>query len=113
MPMRRSATSSPWQSVNGRPVGPRAAASASAVAWALLALAAPGAFAQDPPPAGDAAPAPAPAAAPAAPAAPRANLFTSEPTTPIEFWDAADYLVRTGQHAQAVPYLQRFIQSNP
>ena len=31
----------------------------------------------------------------------------------MELWDAADYLVRTGQAEQAVPYLNQFLKSNP
>jgi HEAT repeat protein len=51
--------------------------------------------------------------APASAPAPAAELFTKPPTTPLEFWDAADYLIRTGQIAQAVPYLNSFVQSKP
>ena len=42
-----------------------------------------------------------------------APIYTKTPTTPLEFWDAADYLLRTGQPADAVPYLRQFLQSNP
>jgi HEAT repeat protein len=45
--------------------------------------------------------------------APGPELFAKPPTTPMELWDAADYLVRTGQIQQAVPYLNSFIQSQP
>src|SRR4051794_40322925 len=41
------------------------------------------------------------------------QVFAKTPTTPLELWDAADYLVRTGQAPQAVPYLQKFLQSKP
>ncbi len=44
---------------------------------------------------------------------PGPEIFDKEPTTPLELWDAADYLVRTGQVAQAVPYLNKFMQSQP
>ena len=37
----------------------------------------------------------------------------SEPRTPLELWDAADYLVRTGQASKAVPYLDKFLKSQP
>ena len=45
------------------------------------------------------------AAAPLAGQAPGPELFAREPRTPIELWDAADYLIRTGQAAEggAVP----------
>ena len=55
-------------------------------------------------------------AAPAAPAlaqAPGAEGFATEPKTPLELWDAVDYLVRVGQAGQAVPYLQKFLESKP
>jgi hypothetical protein len=38
------------------------------------------------------------------------ETFAKEPKTPLELWDAADYLVRTGQPAQAVPYLRAFLR---
>ena len=41
------------------------------------------------------------------------EIFAPDPKTPLEFWDAADYLVRTGQAAQAVPYLNAFLKANP
>ena len=31
----------------------------------------------------------------------------------MELWDAVDYLVRTGQAKEAVPYLNKFLKSNP
>lgn len=40
--------------------------------------------------------------------APGPELFAKEPETPAELWDAIDYLTRTGQHKQAVPYLEKF-----
>jgi CheY-like chemotaxis protein len=61
----------------------------------------------------DRAAATAPGAAPAAPAPPPANIYTSPPQTPLELWDAADYLIRIGQPAQAVPYLRKFLDANP
>src|SRR5688572_25909933 len=39
----------------------------------------------------------APGGQPPRPQAPRARIYAPDPTTPLEFWDAADYLVRTGQ----------------
>ncbi len=45
--------------------------------------------------------------------APGPELFAREPRTPIELWEAADYLVRTGQAAKAVPYLDKFQKSQP
>jgi HEAT repeat protein len=44
---------------------------------------------------------------------PGPEVFAKTPTTPKELWDAADYLVRTGQAKQAVPYLKQFMESNP
>ena len=44
---------------------------------------------------------------------PAPEIFAPDPKTPLEFWDAADYLVRTGQAAQAVPYLNAFLKANP
>lgn len=45
--------------------------------------------------------------------APGPELFAKDPTTPMELWDAIDYLTRTGQSRKAVPYLQRFQKANP
>ncbi len=44
---------------------------------------------------------------------PGPEIFHKEPKTPMELWDAVDYLVRTGQAQQALPYLQAFLKSNP
>jgi hypothetical protein len=44
---------------------------------------------------------------------PGPETFGKTPTTPLELWDAADYLVRTGQAPQALPYLNKFLQSKP
>src|SRR4051812_9004919 len=44
---------------------------------------------------------------------PGPEVFVNTPTTPAELWDAADYLVRTGQAAKAVPYLNKFVASQP
>jgi hypothetical protein len=44
---------------------------------------------------------------------PGPELFAKEPRTPLELWEAADYLVRTGQAPKAVPYLDRFQKSRP
>ncbi len=53
------------------------------------------------------------AAAPLAGQAPGPELFAREPRTPIELWDAADYLIRTGQAQKAVPYLDKFQKAQP
>ncbi|HKI20975.1 MAG TPA: hypothetical protein VKA15_23990, partial [Isosphaeraceae bacterium] len=44
---------------------------------------------------------------------PGPELFAKEPRTPLELWEAADYLVRTGQAKKAVPYLDKFVKSQP
>lgn len=44
---------------------------------------------------------------------PGPETFAKEPQTPIELWEAADYLLRTGQAQQAVPYLNKFMKSKP
>jgi hypothetical protein len=51
--------------------------------------------------------------APARAQVPGPESFAQEPRTPAELWGAADYLIRTGQTAKAIPYLDRFVQSNP
>jgi len=43
--------------------------------------------------------------------APGPELFAKEPKTPSELWEAADYLIRTGQAKKAVPYLDKFQKS--
>ena len=43
--------------------------------------------------------------------APGPELFAQEPKTPLELWSAIDYLVRTGQSKKAVPYLEKFTNS--
>ncbi len=45
--------------------------------------------------------------------APGPELFARDPRNPIELWEAADYLIRTGQARKAVPYLQRFLKAAP
>src|SRR5438067_1592635 len=45
--------------------------------------------------------------------APGPELFAREPRTPLELWEAADYLIRTGQAKKAVPYLDRLQKSRP
>jgi hypothetical protein len=45
--------------------------------------------------------------------APGPELFAKEPHTPLELWDAVDYLLRTNQGKKAVPYIDRFIKSKP
>ncbi len=44
---------------------------------------------------------------------PGPELFAKEPQTPLELWDAVDYLIRTHQVKKAVPYLDRFAKSRP
>ena len=44
---------------------------------------------------------------------PGPESFVQEPRTPMELWSAIDYLVRTGQIKQAVPYLDKFMSSQP
>src|SRR5271157_6459838 len=48
---------------------------------------------------------------PALAQAPGPESFAQEPRTPTELWSAIDYLVRTGQSKQAVPYLDKFMKS--
>jgi len=82
----------PSQSVSDRPVTSRAAAVFGlAVAVGLTFSPAPAARAQPPGP----------------------ETFGKTPTTPLELWDAADYLVRTGQARKAVPYLRQFLGQKP
>ena len=45
--------------------------------------------------------------------APGPELFAKEPRTPLELWDAVDYLLRTNQAQKALPYIDRFIKSKP
>ena len=45
--------------------------------------------------------------------APGPELFAKEPRTPLELWDAVDYLLRTDQAKKAVPYLDKFMKSQP
>jgi hypothetical protein len=52
-------------------------------------------------------------AVPAAGQVPGPESFAQEPRTPLELWSAIDYLVRTGQSKKAVPYLERFVKSQP
>jgi HEAT repeat protein len=44
---------------------------------------------------------------------PGPELFAKEPRTPLELWEAIDYLVRTGQAKKAVPYIDKFMKSKP
>ena len=44
---------------------------------------------------------------------PGPEIFGNPPKTPLELWDAIDYLTRTGQAKQAVPYLNAFMKANP
>ena len=44
---------------------------------------------------------------------PGPELFAKEPRTPLELWDAVDYLLRTNQAKKALPYIDRFIKSKP
>lgn len=53
-------------------------------------------------------------AAPSARAQPPGpERFAKAPETPEEYWQAIDYLVRSGQVEQAVPYLKTFLNGNP
>lgn len=45
--------------------------------------------------------------------APGPELFAKEPRTPLELWDAIDYLLRTNQPQKALPYIDRFVKSKP
>jgi len=45
--------------------------------------------------------------------APGRGDFSREPTTPLETWEVADYLLRIGQPAQAAPYVKRFLDAKP
>jgi HEAT repeat protein len=44
---------------------------------------------------------------------PGVETFAIEPRTPLELWHAIDYLVRTEQAKDAVPYLEKFAASRP
>ena len=44
---------------------------------------------------------------------PGPESFAQEPRTPLELWGAIDYLSRTGQSPKAVPYLDKFLKSQP
>ena len=44
---------------------------------------------------------------------PGPESFAQEPRTPAELWAAVDYLLRTGQTGKAIPYLDKFMSSNP
>ena len=44
---------------------------------------------------------------------PGPESFAQEPRTPLELWSAIDYLSRTGQGPKAVPYLDKFLKSQP
>jgi CheY-like chemotaxis protein len=105
---------------------PRGHRSVARVAALAASLAAPGiapvARGQEPParpaeganpPAEAPAPAPPPAPAPNPYGVPGPEVFVKAPETPLELWDAVDYLVRTGQVKQAVPYLDAFLKQNP
>ena len=39
--------------------------------------------------------------------------FAKQPETPLEFWEAADYLFRNGRADQAAAFVRRFLESNP
>lgn len=45
--------------------------------------------------------------------APGPELFAREPRTPLELWDAIDYLLRTNQAKKSLPYIDKFIKSKP
>ena len=44
---------------------------------------------------------------------PGPELFAKDPRTPIELWDAIDYLLRTNQAKKALPFLDKFLKSKP
>ena len=44
---------------------------------------------------------------------PGPELFAKDPRTPMELWDAIDYLLRTNQAKKALPFLDKFIKSKP
>jgi HEAT repeat protein len=44
---------------------------------------------------------------------PGPELFAKEPRTPLELWDAVDYLLRSNQAQKALPYIDRFMKSKP
>jgi HEAT repeat protein len=44
---------------------------------------------------------------------PGPELFAKEPRTPMELWDAIDYLLRTNQSQKALPFVDKFIKSKP
>ncbi|CAN5810486.1 hypothetical protein BH23PLA1_BH23PLA1_01570 [soil metagenome] len=46
-------------------------------------------------------------------AQPGSESFAKPPETPLELWDAVDYLVRVGKADEAAPYLRRFLASEP
>jgi HEAT repeat protein len=52
-------------------------------------------------------------APPAVGQVPGPEIFHKDIKDPMELWDAADYLVRTGQAKHAVPFLEKFLKSNP
>jgi HEAT repeats len=45
--------------------------------------------------------------------APGPELFAKDPQTPMELWEAVDYLLRTGQAKKALPYIDRFTKAKP
>jgi HEAT repeats len=45
--------------------------------------------------------------------APGPELFAKEPRTPLELWDAIDYLLRTNQAKKALPYIDKFMKGKP
>jgi HEAT repeat protein len=51
--------------------------------------------------------------APAFAQAPGPELFAKEPQTPMELWEAVDYLLRTSQPKKALPYIDKFIKAKP
>jgi HEAT repeat protein len=51
--------------------------------------------------------------APAFAQAPGPELFAKEPRTPMELWEAVDYLLRTSQVKAALPYIDKFMKANP
>jgi HEAT repeat protein len=44
---------------------------------------------------------------------PGPELFAKDPSSPLELWDAIDYLIRTEQIRKAIPYLEKFTKIKP
>jgi hypothetical protein len=44
---------------------------------------------------------------------PARDAFSHEPTTPLESWELASYLIKIGQPELAAPYVKKFLDANP